>query len=184
MRNVARGVGLGGSATLIFACAMAAPAVAEMKIIVPAIHVETHVSPTIGHPTTPSFKTVVPQNSKSNLGRPSSVDVLNSKSNPGGENLISIHKELDPTTPNIYGRPVRTDPALRFTLASAAGAHRIQLDDDEPAPPPEDDGGGSSWGMTAHPILAPGEKPTDNWDEFGSGGCDGSCGLGGDDDWD
>jgi hypothetical protein len=141
MQNVARGVGLGGLATLLLACAMAAPAVAEVKIIVPAIHVETHVSPTIVRPPTPGIKTVVPQNSKSDLGRPSSVkaDVLNSKSNPGGNNLTSITnipKVTDPSSPSIYGRPIHSDPALRFTLASGAGVHRIQLDDDPPTAPP------------------------------------------------
>ena len=149
---------LGGSATLIFACIMAAPAVAELKINVPAIHPQI-VSPKVGNPTpTPSFKTVVPQNS--NLGRPSSVkaDVLNSKSNPGGGNLIVIHKDADSASPSYQSplyqnaalgggtttglggsAPRLSDPSLRFTLASVAGAHRNQLDDDPPTAPPEPD---------------------------------------------
>jgi hypothetical protein len=143
MPNVARGVGLGGSATLILACALAAPAVAEMKINVPAIHVETHVSPTIVHPPTPGFKTVVPQNSK-NLGRPVNPTVLNSQK--GGGNLIS--KDLDSASPTLYryaNAPNHSDPSLRgFTLASKAGAHREQLDDDTPDVPI---GGGSQSGI-------------------------------------
>jgi len=151
MRNVARGVGLGGSATLILACVMAAPAVAELKINVAPIHVETHVSPTIVHPPTPGVKTVLPQNSKSNLDRPSSVkaDVLNSKSNPGGGNLIS--KDLDLASPSLWrgigSAPTHADPSLRFTLSMGAGAHRNQLDDDPPTAPPEDDGGEASSGQ-------------------------------------
>jgi hypothetical protein len=163
MRNVARGVVLGGSAILIFACVMAAPAVAELKINVPAIHPQI-VSPKVVNPTpTPSFKTVVPQNSNSNLGRPSSVkaDVLNSKSNPGGGNLIVIHKDADSASP-LYqnaalgggtttglggSAPRLSDPSLRFTLASIAGAHRNQLDDDAPTAPPEDDGGEAASGQ-------------------------------------
>jgi hypothetical protein len=131
MQNVARGVGLGGLATLILAGEMAAPAVAEIKINVPAIHVDVK-SPKVGNPTpTPSFKMVVPQNSKSNLGRPPSVKagVLSSKSSPGGNNLISIQKEVDQTTPALERHgPILSDPSLRLTLASAAGAHRNQLD--------------------------------------------------------
>src|SRR5271154_3445820 len=121
MRNVARGVGLGGSATLILACVMAAPAVAELKINVAPIHVETHVSPTIGHPTTPGFKTVVPQNSKSNLGRPSSVkaDVLNSQK--GGGTTTGGGGTIDVTASDSHS-PKLIDPSLRFTLASGAGA--------------------------------------------------------------
>jgi len=161
MRNVARGVGLGGSATLILACVMAAPAVAELKINVAPIHVETHVSPTIVHPPTPGVKTVLPQNSKSNLDRPSSVkaDVLNSKSNPGGGNLIS--KDLDLASPSLWrgigSAPTHADPSLRFTLSMGAGAHRNQLDDDAPTAPPDPDPAANSAGVvTAGGVIGVG----------------------------
>lgn len=123
MRNVARSVGLGGLGALILACAMAAPAVAEMQIRVPAVQVKVHL-PSVGHPTQPSFKAVVPHNS-------------NSKSNPGGKNLIS--RETDPSSPVLWKGLVSTphtfgssNPALRFTLNSLGKPHANELDDDPP----------------------------------------------------
>ncbi len=140
MRNVARGVGLGGLATLFLACAMAAPSVAH-EINISPIHVEVH-SPTVGHPTTPSFKTVIPPNSKSNLGRPSSVDVFNSQkggTTTGGGGAANL-KELN------FSSPRHSDPSLRFTFAKGAGVHREQLDDDLPDYPTP---GGDVWNMSA-----------------------------------
>ena len=138
MSNVARGVGLGGSATLIFAFMMAAPAVAEPRINVPAIHVETGSS-TVGHPASPSFKLGVPQNSKANLGRPSSTkaDVLNSQK--GGGTATGGVGTIDPN--HVEGSsPKLSDPSLRFTLASLAKPHRNQLDDAPPTAPPDPGG--------------------------------------------
>jgi len=154
MRNVARGVGLGGSATLIFACVMAAPAVAELKINVAPIHVETHVSPTIGHPTTPGYKTVVPQNSKSSLGRPVNPTVLNSQK--GGGTTTGGGGTIDVTASDSHS-PKLIDPSLRFTLASGAGAHRNQLDDDAPTAPPDPDPAANSAGVvTAGGVIGVG----------------------------
>jgi hypothetical protein len=137
MRNVARGVGLGGSATLIFACVMAAPAVAEMKINVPAIHVDAPSS-TVHPPLSPGFKAVVPPISK---GRPSSVNAHDLNSQKGGGDLISVGGKFQDSASPVFWRgasaPNHSDPSLHFTLASLAGAHRNQLNDDAPTGPPD-----------------------------------------------
>jgi hypothetical protein len=137
MRNVARAVGLGGLATLIFACAMAAPAVAEPRINVAPIQVEPHISSGVGHPTTPSFKTVVPQNSKSNLGRPVNPTVLNSKI--GGGTTTGGGGTIDVTVSDSHS-PKLIDPSLRFTFANKP--HRSELWEDTATAPPDDDGAG------------------------------------------
>ena len=120
MQKVARGVGLSGLAALILACAMAAPAVA-LKIPNPTIPLGTgHITP---HQTPPSYR-AVPQNSKTNLGRPVNPTYrLNSQkgggATTGGAGTAIV--KVDSSSPKIF------DPALSFTPGHI-NAHRNQLD--------------------------------------------------------
>ena len=144
MRNVARGVGLGGSATLIFACIMATPAVAASvpdPTVIPRVTV--HVTP-YKNPTGGGYKPGVQLNSKPNptLGRPSSVKTKTDEltSQKGGGNLTSVGKAQDSASLEFWryaSAPNHADPSLHFTLASLAGAHRNQLTDDAPTGPPD-----------------------------------------------
>jgi len=125
MQNVARGVGLGGLVTLIFACAMAAPAAAVEVVPHTVVPHQTFQFKPPPPPAGGGIKTVVPQNSKSNLGRPVNPTMLNSQK--GGDTTTGGGGTVDVTVSDSHS-PKLIDPSLRFTLANKAGAHRNQLD--------------------------------------------------------